>query len=167
MIKVSVLYPNGPDKKFDQDYYMNKHIPMVLQRLEGTGLVRAEVEKGIGTVEPGAPPPFVLIAHLVYNTVEEFQRAFEPHAAERIGCSAATDPRASRPSRLRAPECHRRSRSRSMMRSAAARWPPPVPTPRGVDCLEGNHQPFQERAMRFCAETRQHYSGIELHAKTM
>ena len=85
MIKVSVLYPNGPDKKLDIDYFMNKHVPMMLARLEGTGLVRAEVEKGIGTVEPGAPPPFLLAAHLVYKTVEEFQSGFGPHAAEIMG----------------------------------------------------------------------------------
>ena len=29
MIKVTVLYPAGDGKKFDMDYYTNKHIPMV------------------------------------------------------------------------------------------------------------------------------------------
>jgi len=29
MIKVSVLYPNGPGKTFDMDYYSNNHVPMV------------------------------------------------------------------------------------------------------------------------------------------
>ena len=29
MIKVSVFYPNEEGKKFDMDYYLNSHIPMV------------------------------------------------------------------------------------------------------------------------------------------
>ncbi len=29
MIKVTVLYPNEEGKKFDLDYYLNKHLPMV------------------------------------------------------------------------------------------------------------------------------------------
>ena len=36
MIKVSVLYPNGPDKKLDIDYFMNKHVPMMLDSLVKT-----------------------------------------------------------------------------------------------------------------------------------
>ncbi len=55
MIRVSVMYPNESDK-FDMDYYLNKHIPLVHQLLDSFGLVRTEVDKGIGTAEPGAPP---------------------------------------------------------------------------------------------------------------
>jgi hypothetical protein len=29
MFKVSILYPNGEDKTFDMDYYVQKHMPMV------------------------------------------------------------------------------------------------------------------------------------------
>lgn len=29
MFKVSILYPNGEDKKFDMDYYEKNHMPMV------------------------------------------------------------------------------------------------------------------------------------------
>ncbi len=32
MIKVSVFYPNEEGKKFDWEYYLNKHIPMVRQK---------------------------------------------------------------------------------------------------------------------------------------
>jgi hypothetical protein len=28
MVKVSVLYANGTDTKFDMEYYCNRHIPM-------------------------------------------------------------------------------------------------------------------------------------------
>lgn len=33
MISVSVLYPSGADTKFDMNYYLAKHIPMVKQKL--------------------------------------------------------------------------------------------------------------------------------------
>ena len=29
MIKVSVMYPNGPDARFDEAYYRDRHMPMV------------------------------------------------------------------------------------------------------------------------------------------
>jgi hypothetical protein len=33
MIKVSVLYPDGPGATFDMGYYLNRHIPMVRAKL--------------------------------------------------------------------------------------------------------------------------------------
>jgi uncharacterized protein (TIGR02118 family) len=33
MVKVSVLYPNTAGCKFDMGYYLNKHMPMVQQKL--------------------------------------------------------------------------------------------------------------------------------------
>ena len=43
MIKVTVMYPNEEGKKFDMDYYVNKHIPMVAGLLTPGGLIRGEV----------------------------------------------------------------------------------------------------------------------------
>ena len=85
MIKVTALYPNEPGKRFEIDYFMNKHMPMVHQRLDPMGLVRSEVEKGIGSMEPGSPAPFVLIANLIFNSMEELHDAFTEHAAEMMG----------------------------------------------------------------------------------
>jgi hypothetical protein len=31
MIKVSIMYLNGPDVEFDHDYYAEKHMPMVIE----------------------------------------------------------------------------------------------------------------------------------------
>ena len=77
MIRVSVMYPNESDK-FDMDYYLNKHIPLVHQRLDSFGLVRTEVDKGIGTQEPGAPAPYAVIAHLIFNSIEEMEKGWRP-----------------------------------------------------------------------------------------
>ena len=82
MIKASVLYPNGPGKKFDADYYAGSHAKMVKRLLEPLGLVQIGIEKGIATLEPGAPAPYVAIGYLLFNTIEEFQKAMETHGAE-------------------------------------------------------------------------------------
>jgi uncharacterized protein (TIGR02118 family) len=73
MIRVSVMYPNAPGKKFDWDYYLSKHIPAV-RALTTMGLVRVEVDKGIASAQPGVAAPFLAIAHMYFNTVEDVQR---------------------------------------------------------------------------------------------
>ena len=84
MIKVSVLYPGGPNNTFDMDYYLNRHIPMVRARL-GTACKSAAVEQGLGGVAPGSPPAFSAMGHLYFDSVEAFQTAFAPHAGEITG----------------------------------------------------------------------------------
>ncbi|MCA1605421.1 MAG: EthD family reductase [Acidobacteria bacterium] len=81
MIKVSVLYPAGAGNTFDMDYYLNKHIPMVREKL-GTACKGATVEQGLGGAMPGTPPAFGAMGHLYFDSVEAFQTAFAPHAEE-------------------------------------------------------------------------------------
>jgi hypothetical protein len=42
MIRVSVMHPSGEGKKFDYDYYVNKHMTLVKNRVGGAGLRRLE-----------------------------------------------------------------------------------------------------------------------------
>jgi len=84
MIKVSVFYPNGPEAKFDMEYYCARHIPMV-QRLLGPALKGIAVEKGLAGATPGAMPSFVAMGHLVFESVEAFQNSFGVHTAEIVG----------------------------------------------------------------------------------
>ena len=85
MIKVSVLYPNEEGKKFDMDYYLGKHMPMVHSRLDSMGLLRSEVEGGVSSADPNAPAPFVAIGVLYFNKVEEVHEAFKTHGREIMG----------------------------------------------------------------------------------
>ena len=80
MIRISALHPNQPGEKFGWDYFTEKHMPLVRQRLDPIGLIRAEVDKGLGTAEPGAPAPFIAVAHLYFNSMEEIHKAFEATA---------------------------------------------------------------------------------------
>ena len=82
MIRVSAMYPNTPNRKFDLDYYAGKHMDMLSARLKPMGMVRWEIDKGIATGTPGDPAPFVAIGHLYFNSLDEFQKAFGTHAQE-------------------------------------------------------------------------------------
>ena len=79
MIKVSVFYPNMAGSKFDMNYYLNQHIPMVQQKL-GRALKRAVVEAGIAGGAPGAAATYVAMGHMYFDSTDAFQAAFAPHA---------------------------------------------------------------------------------------
>jgi uncharacterized protein (TIGR02118 family) len=74
MIRVSVLYSQGG--KFDFDYYLNKHMKLVHKLLDPFGLIRTEVDKGIGTA------PFAAIGHLFFRTIEDMQKGLQAHDPE-------------------------------------------------------------------------------------
>ncbi len=80
MIKVSVMYKNGDSIKFDTDYYKNNHLPMVIKAL-GDALKGIELDLGIGNGVPNQPATYIAIAHLKFNDIASFQKAFGPHAA--------------------------------------------------------------------------------------
>jgi len=80
MIKLSVLYPNEEGKKFDMEYYYNKHIPMVQQKL-GAACRNVAVEQGLGGAEPGSRATYIAMGHIYFDSIEAFQTAFGPHAA--------------------------------------------------------------------------------------
>jgi uncharacterized protein (TIGR02118 family) len=85
MVRVSVLYPNESGKKFDVDYYVNRHMKLVRDRLAPSGLLRTEVDRGQAGGGPGAPAPFIAVGHLYYNRVEDFQKGMGQHGAELLG----------------------------------------------------------------------------------
>ena len=78
MIKVSVMYPNQPDARFDHDYYRDKHMPMVKDKM-GAACLYYTVDKGIAGGMPGQPPAYVAMVNIHVVSVEAFQAAFGPH----------------------------------------------------------------------------------------
>ncbi len=84
MIKVSVMYPNTENKKFDMDYYCNKHAQFVTGLL-GDALKGASVESGLGGVIPGSPAPYVAMGNLYFDSMEAFQNSFGPNAEKIMG----------------------------------------------------------------------------------
>ena len=77
MIRVTVAYTNESGKKFDWDYFTGAHNSLVHRELDSRGLVRLEQDKGISSPDPNAPPPFIALAHLTFNTLEEVHQAFQ------------------------------------------------------------------------------------------
>ncbi len=84
MIRVSVLYPQSGDSKFDMNYYVTKHMPMVRQKL-GAACKGMTVDQGIAGGAPGAPATYVAMGHLLFDSIEAFQTAFAPHAQSIMG----------------------------------------------------------------------------------
>lgn len=81
MIKVSVMYPNNPGARFDHDYYRDKHMPLLKNRM-GESCKHYTVEKGLAGGIPGSPAPYVAMCHIFCESVEAFQAGFGPHAKE-------------------------------------------------------------------------------------
>lgn len=81
MIRVLVLYPQTEGARFDHDYYEGKHIPFLREKLGPLGMIRAEVDRGVAGAS-GPPAPYVAAAHLIFETAEQFQKAFESVAGE-------------------------------------------------------------------------------------
>lgn len=84
MIKVGVFYPNNPGSKFDMKYYLEKHIPMVKQKV-GPALKNVTVEQGLAGGTPGAPMTYTTVCHLTFDSVEAFQTSFGANAPAIMG----------------------------------------------------------------------------------
>ncbi len=74
MIRISVMYPKPA--KFDFDYYKNTHMKLVHKLMDSCGLVKSEVNKGVGD------SPYVAVGHLIFNSMEEMQQALQDHDPE-------------------------------------------------------------------------------------
>src|SRR5579883_2583570 len=76
MMKLSILYPNGPSMRFDKEYYMSTHMALV-NKLLGPVLKGYGVEMGVPT--PEGPAPFYIIAYLIFDSAETLQTALATH----------------------------------------------------------------------------------------
>ena len=79
MIKVSVMYPNKPGARFDHDYYKDKHMPLVKEKM-GPACLFYTVDKGLAGGGPNEPPTYVGMCHIYCDSVESFEKGFGAHA---------------------------------------------------------------------------------------
>jgi len=93
MIKVGVFYPQS--EKFDWDYYLNRHTPLI-QKLLAPALKKVDIEKGIAGGAPGTAATYQTVCNLHFDSVEVFQTAFTRMQVP----SWATSPTTQTPSRL-------------------------------------------------------------------
>ena len=80
MIKVTVMYANAPGARFDHEYYRNRHMPLVKERM-GASCRHYTIDRGVAGA-PGKPAPYLAMCHIHCDSVESFQAGFGPHAAE-------------------------------------------------------------------------------------
>lgn len=81
MLTVMVMYPDEAGKRFDTDYYLNKHMKLVEQRYGRYGLEGWQVLRGVSG-GPDRPAPYRIMAVLNFRSAEDFQRAADAHGAE-------------------------------------------------------------------------------------
>jgi uncharacterized protein (TIGR02118 family) len=79
MILVSVMYPTGA--KFDVDYYLKTHMPLVKDRWGPHGLKSAQVLRGAAKPD-GSPPDYQTIALLTFGSLDDFKAAGKAHGRE-------------------------------------------------------------------------------------
>jgi uncharacterized protein (TIGR02118 family) len=71
---VIVLYEDVQGARFDLDYYMNTHMPLVGEKCLPFGLKAWRVIQSAGTLD-GGPAAFRIAALLEFDTVDQFRRA--------------------------------------------------------------------------------------------
>jgi len=81
MIRLSVSYPNQPGARFDLDYYLNHHMPMVAAKLAAHGMTGWTVDKGVGGFVPGSPAEYLIQARLDIETMEGLQAGMASEGA--------------------------------------------------------------------------------------
>jgi uncharacterized protein (TIGR02118 family) len=80
VIKISVMYPNSPDARFDEAYYRDQHMPMV-KRLMGDYCKSFSVDRVLDGA-PAANAPYIAMGHLFCESMADFEAGFGPHAKE-------------------------------------------------------------------------------------
>jgi uncharacterized protein (TIGR02118 family) len=81
MIKVTVMYANAPGARFDHDYYRDRHMPLVKQRM-GASCLYYTIDRGLAGGAPGTPALYLAMCHIHCKSIAAFQAGFGPHAAE-------------------------------------------------------------------------------------
>ena len=77
MIRVLVLYPRTENKKFDQDYYLDKHLPLVKMKLNPLSL-----EADIGVPRGDSLSPYFAVTHMVFDSKEELSSKYAKYGKE-------------------------------------------------------------------------------------
>ncbi len=84
MVRLSIMYPATPGSSFDWNYYLGTHRPLAQKLLSPRGLLRMEIDRGVGAFPPGTPTHFHAIGHLFFRTMDEMQSALADTAAQFI-----------------------------------------------------------------------------------
>ena len=85
MVIVSVVYPTGSEARFDVDYYLNTHTPMLRARWGEAGLDDVRVLRGVEALG-GGEAPHQITCLLTFRSGDHLRAAVTgEHAAEIMG----------------------------------------------------------------------------------
>lgn len=85
MVRLTILYPQTADSRFDLAYYLDTHIPLVKERLMPLGLLAVDLQQGLSGATPDAPPTYAMITGLVFDSAEQLGAVMGTHGAELLG----------------------------------------------------------------------------------
>ncbi len=83
MIRIAAAYPRMEGKKFDIDYYIHTHLPIVRKKFGPFGLSKIEVDKPL-EAPGGSQSPFFAIGYLYFPSLAHFQKAYASVGGEVI-----------------------------------------------------------------------------------
>lgn len=66
--KVTILYPNGPGKTFNMDYYQQNHMPM-MAAIIGSNLKFYEIDKCLSGRSGNDAPPYAAIGYFYIESI--------------------------------------------------------------------------------------------------
>ena len=81
MIRLTALYRNSPEARFDFDYYLESHMKLSQSLLKEYGMLSFEVEKCLQTMS-GDEPDYLCITHVDFENMEGLMKGLEAHADE-------------------------------------------------------------------------------------
>src|SRR3954466_12678915 len=84
MIRLSVMYPAGRGSTFDWDYYLDAHLRLAHRLLDPRGLVRIEIDRGVGSFPPGAAAPYHAVGHLFLESWADLKASLGATSANLI-----------------------------------------------------------------------------------
>ena len=74
MFVVAVMYPADSGTKFEHDYYMQTHMPLVRERWTSLGLQDTKVMRGMNGPD-GAAPTYKVVTLLTFASKDQFDAA--------------------------------------------------------------------------------------------
>ncbi|MDO5691704.1 MAG: EthD family reductase [Pseudomonadota bacterium] len=82
MFRVTIIYPDQPGARFDQDYYLKKHVPTMKQLLQGMpGFLNISVERSFDASSWGAS--FALMTcHYTFDSLQNTMLAMSDLAGQ-------------------------------------------------------------------------------------
>lgn len=75
------MYPADSGTKFDVEYYLQKHMPLVKERWASYGLKASQVLRGTSMAD-GSTPGYRMMAVLTFNSIENYKNAGKAHGRE-------------------------------------------------------------------------------------